>query len=406
MKILFCLSALSIAVMAGCGTPGVSTSGSDSTVVVLATVGDVQITTETLKRELDLIPPYQRASFETPEGQRILLDHLVERELLLQAAEEAGLDSDSFVQAQVELAMQQVEDTRVRALIQVFYEDQVVNSVVVSDSAIQAYYDLHATDIYYQSAQVHAAMILAADPAVIDAAMADIQAGQPFDSTAMAISEHAPTAGIGGDLGWITADSPLPYLGAQEEITAALFAAAPGTLTGPFTTDLGTVLLQVIESRAEGSRPLEEVRESIVNTLKPAMVNSYFRDELIPSLRERYAVTINEDAFLPGPDVPPDSLMLLAQNMMQSSPETAISYFRLFLERFPEDSTAYQASFLIGFTYSEYLNDSANASAAFSEMIERFPESELTDDARWMLENMNTPIDSLIPAEGQVQPGA
>jgi len=39
-------------------------------------------------------------------------------------------------------------------------------------------------------------------------------------------------------------------------------------------------------------------------------------------------------------------------------------------------------------------------------MIERFPDSELTDDAIWMLENMNTPIDSLIPALDQEQPGA
>ena len=31
---------------------------------------------------------------------------------------------------------------------------------------------------------------------------------------------------------------------------------------------------------------------------------------------------------------------------------------------------------------------------------------ELTDDAIWMLENMNTPIDSLIPALDQEQPGA
>lgn len=400
MKELVVVSAFLVALAAGCGTPGVNTVESDST-VVLATVGDVEITMQTLRQELDLIPPYQRASFETPEGQRVLLDHLVERELLLQAAEEAGLESDSFVQAQVELAMQQVEITRQRALIQVFYENNVVNSVVVPDSEITAYYEQHTGDIYFRSAQVHAYMILAASPATIDAALAEIEAGTPFDSVAARTSEHAPTASLGGDLGWITADSPMPYLGAQEEITAALFAASAGDVVGPFDTDLGTVLLRVAEKVDEGARPLEEVRESIINTLKPSMVNTYYRDQLLPGLRERYAVSINEDAFLPGPDVPADSLMMLAQSMMESNPETAITYFRLFLERFPEDSTAYQASFLIGFTYSEYLRDFESARTAFSEMIERFPSSELTDDAQWMLENMETPIDSLIPVEGQ-----
>jgi peptidyl-prolyl cis-trans isomerase C len=174
MRALSVLSALLIAAATGCGTPGVSSDASDST-VVLATVGDVQITMETLKRELDLIPPYQRASFETPEGQRILLDHLVERELLLQAAEEAGLESDSFVVAQVELAMQQVEITRQRALIQAYYENEVVNSVTVPDSEIVAYYNEHTGDIYFRSAQVRASMILApamAMPSAPDASRA------------------------------------------------------------------------------------------------------------------------------------------------------------------------------------------------------------------------------------------
>lgn len=400
MRALLVLSAILIAVSTGCGTPGVSSDASDST-VVLATVGDVRITMETLRRELDLIPPYQRASFETPEGQRILLDHLVERELLLQAAEEAGLDSDSFVVAQVELAMQQVEITRQRALIQAYYENEVVNSVTVPDSVIIAYYNEHTGDIYFRSAQVRASMILADDPAVIDAAIEELAAGQPFDSVAVRTSEHSPTAGIGGDLGWITVDSPMPYLGAQPEIVTALFATPAGETAGPFDTELGTVVFKVTEKVEEGAAPLEEVRESIANMLKPSLVNTYFRDELLPGLRERYAVTVNEDAFLPGPDVPADSLMLLAQSMMESSPERAITYFRLFLERFPSDSTAYQAAFLIGFTYSEYLRDYDSARTAFESMIEQFPASELTDDAQWMVENMETPIDSIIPVEGQ-----
>jgi TolA-binding protein len=104
---------------------------------------------------------------------------------------------------------------------------------------------------------------------------------------------------------------------------------------------------------------------------------------------------------MPGPDVPADSLMRLAQGMMESDPERAVSYFQLFLQRFPEDSTAYQAQFLIGFTYSEYLHDYDSARDAFDVMIQRFPGSELTDDAEWMLQNMETPIDSLIPAEGE-----
>lgn len=399
-RILFAAAAACMVLLPGCGSSGGSRDASDTT-VVLATVGDVEITMETLRRELELIPPYQRASFETPEGQRVLLDHLVERELLLQAAEDAGLASDSFVQAQVEQAMQQVEFTRQRALIQAYYENEVVEKVTVPDSAVTAYYEEHKDDLYYQTAQVRCSMILTMEESSMDAAIAALQAGTPFAEAAALYSEHEPTKDLGGDIGWVSAGAALPYLGGQDSISAALFAAAAGDLAGPFETSLGTVLLQVTEYVPEGSRPLEEVRESIVNILKPAMVNTYFRDQIIPGLRESYGVSINEEAFMPGPDVPADSLMRLAQGMMESDPERAISYFQLFLQRFPEDSTAYQAQFLIGFTYSEYLHDYDSARDAFDVMIQRFPGSELTDDAEWMLQNMETPIDSLIPAEGE-----
>jgi len=82
----------------GCGTSQTNPGSSDS-VVVLATVGDVEITNITIRNELEMIPPTSR-QLRDSEGQRTLLDHLVERELLLQAAEDAGLEDDSTVQAQ------------------------------------------------------------------------------------------------------------------------------------------------------------------------------------------------------------------------------------------------------------------------------------------------------------------
>jgi peptidyl-prolyl cis-trans isomerase C len=396
MRVVLVAASIFLVALAGCRSAQTTPGGPDTT-AVLATVGNVNITMQTLRTEMEMIPPYQRAAFETPEGMRTLLDHLVERELLLQAAQDAGLESDSFVMAQVELAMQQVEYTRQRALIQAYYENNVVGSVVIPDSEVVAYYNEHAGDIYYQSRQVRTSMILTAADDRMAEAQAALAAGMPFDSAAVAFSEHAPTAGIGGDLGWVTDGSPMPYLGNQPEISTALFAANVGDMAGPFVTELGPVLFKVTDRVEEGAKPFEEVRESIVNVLRPARVNSYFRDEVLPGLRTQYQVTIDENAFLPGLDVPADSLMELAQGMMESSPERAIRYFQLYLERFPEDAKAYQAMFLIGFTYSEYMRDFESAREAFSAMITRFPDSELTDDAQWMLDNMETPIDSLIP---------
>lgn len=371
-------------------------SGDD---IVLAEVGDVTITKQTIQDELDLIPPYQRATFETPEGQRVLLDHLIERELLLQAARDAGLEEDSFVVAQVEMAMQQVEATKARALITAFYEKEVVEGVEIPEEEILEYYNDHIEDIYHMDRQANVSHILVGEETEVSEVLERIEDGEPFDSVAIEMSAHLATAGYGGELGWITIGAPIPYLGNQPEISRTIFEADTGEIIGPLETEMGYHIFSISEMAEEGTKPLEEVRESIINILRPGRVNTYYRDTILPSLEQKYGVEINEEAFLPDVSISADSLLVVAQSLMEQNPERAITHFQLFLRRYPEDEKAFQAQFLIGFTYSEYLRDYDSAREAFRLMIEKFPDSELTDDAEWMLDNMETPIEEIIPVE-------
>jgi len=400
MKVFLLLTLPAVSLLLACGAQnaGPAETGAREG-EVLATVGDTVITAETIRRELEKIPPYQRANFESPEGRRILLDHLVERQLLLQAAIDAGLEEDSFVVAQVEEAMRQMEAARQRALIQTYYEKMVVDSVEVPEDSILAYYEEHSDDIYHQDAQVKVAHILAEDQAAAESAVEAVEAGMDFAEAAESLSTHSPTAPSGGEVGWVRAGAPIPYLGSQPELARTLFDTPVGELVGPVETDLGWHVFTVLESREEGARPLEDVRDQIVQALRPGMVNSFFNQDVVPSLRERYSVTINDDAFLPDESVPADSLMTMAQELMERSPEQAVRYFQLFLERYPEDDRAYQAQFLIGFTYSEYMQDYDAAAEAFRAVIDNYPDSDMADDAEFMLENMQTPADQLIPAE-------
>lgn len=386
-----------------CGTQEQS-GGQADTSRVYATVGDVDITEDMINEELELIPPYQRGSFESAEGRRLLLNHLIERELLLQEAEKLGLDEDSFVVAQVELAMKQVDAARERALIQTYYQQQVVDRVVVPEEDIQAYYEEHVNDIYHQEPQVKLSHVLVASPGDTAAVEEALESGETFEEVVAGMSQHEPTRSVDGDMGWITLNSPMPYLGQQPEIVRSLFQGETGEIMGPFSTSMGYHYFRITERKEEGSRPLEEVRESIENALRPTMVNTYFEETIIPGLRENYGVTINEDAFMPDENMPADSLFQSAQNMMETNPQTAVEYYRLFISRFPEHDKAHQAQFLIGFTLSEYMRDYQEAERAFQNLIDNYPESDFVDDAQWMLDNMGTPPESLfIDIEGEME---
>lgn len=397
MKAILYLAMIIVFFSTACGTQDSAGGSTDSdSSIVLARIGDVVITEQMINDELIMIPPYQRPSFETPEGKRMLLNHIVERELLLIAATDLGLEEDSFVIAQVEQAMQQVETTRQRALIQTYYQQEVVDAVVIPDESILEYYNEHTVDIYFQEAQVKASHILFVEAAEASDAILAIENAQSFADAAMEFSDHEPTAVSGGELGWININAPIPYLGEQTEISQALFDAEVGTVLGPYTTTMGTHYFIVTDKKEEGVKPLEDVRESIEDILKPAIVNSYFQEDLLPSLRERYQVEIIEEAFLPDETVPADSLLQSAQNLMESDPESALTYFKLFLDRFPDHERAHQAQFLIGFTFSEQLGDYDAATEAFQTLIDNYPESDFADDAEWMIENMGIPPEELL----------
>ncbi len=370
---------------------------------VYATVGNTEITETDILAELEAIPPYQRESYETPEGKLLIIDSMVERELINLASLEAGLDADSSVVAQVTQAEKQVEETLKGALIQEYYQRYIVETAEVAEEDILAYYEDHTEDIYKQQPQIKVATIFADSPEEMTLIENAIANGSTFEEAAEQFSTHTPTAAIGGDLGWVPLNAPLPYIPQDFDFAEEMYDAEIGATFGPVRTELGLALIKITDKLDEGVKPLEEVRESIQAALRPGIVNSYMYDTVFPELRELYAVEINEAAFLPSETIGADSLMTLAQEAMAVDPNTAVEYFKLFLDRYPNNERCDQAQFLIGFTFSEQVKDFDSARAAFRILVENYPDSELADDAEWMIENMEIPIEEFIPAEIQTE---
>jgi peptidyl-prolyl cis-trans isomerase C len=370
---------------------------------VYAIINESPITEDDILAELEAIPPYQRTGYETPEGKRLILDSMIERELIRLASIDAGLDQDSTVAAQVAEARKQVEETKKGALIQEYYQRYIVETAEVAEDDIIAYYEEHSEDIYHQFAQIQISAIVTDTEEQMDEALASLAGGTSFADAASQFSAHQPSASIGGDMGWVALNAPVPYIESELEFTDEMFNCEPGTDFGPVRTNLGITLFRVTDKLEDGVKPLEEVRESITASLRPGIVNDYLYGTVFPLLREKYEVEVNEEAFLPAESIGADSLMTLAQESMGTDPETAISYFKLFLNRYPENERCDQAQFLIGFTYSEQLKNYDAARGAFSILVEEYPQSELADDAQWMIDNMEIPIEEFIPMETPVE---
>jgi hypothetical protein len=68
----------------------------------------------------------------------------------------------------------------------------------------------------------------------------------------------------------------------------------------------------------------------------------------------------------------------------------AVDEYRAIAGIWPNDSETYKAYFMKGFVLSEYEKNDSLALIAFEEMLEKFPNSELSDDAKMMVANIKS----------------
>ncbi len=236
---------------------------------VLAKMGDAELRVEELKAIIDAAGPDVKAQLAQAPNE---INRVVRTELLRKAlaAEARGKAWDK----RPEVASQ-MDRAREQALVSSY-----MNSVsrppetYPAEAEIRAAYD-QSQNSFIVPRQFKLSQIFVLAPAETDkAAFAKAQAkindlnekarkrGADFAALAKASSEHAESAGKGGDMGWVAEASLIP------ELRDPLGALKKGDVGGPIKTAQGWHILRLEDIREKGVRPLPEVRDQIAAALR------------------------------------------------------------------------------------------------------------------------------------------
>ena len=79
-----------------------------------------------------------------------------------------------------------------------------------------------------------------------------------------------------------------------------------------------------------------------------------------------------------------------------SSFEEAVKLFETIHQKYQDYDRAPDALFLEGFTYENHMNDIENAKRCYNEFLTRFPEDQLADQVRLVLENIGKSPEELV----------
>lgn len=359
--------------------PATFTNDSDR---VLVRVGSEVITRRTLQARLDEIPEQYRSNYATPEGRKQLLDRMVEEKVWLADAKANGVPDRDAVQRQLE---QQRRDLIIRTWV----NEVMASNPAPSDSEARVYYDEHQSE-YQMQASVTLRHLQTKTEAEAKRALMQARAkGANWDELVKKLSADTLTRGNGGSLGTVTKDGAFAALGAQPALAESAMSLGEGKLGGPYKTDRGWHVIKVESVRPESVRPFEQVRSFIMRQIQQQRTQDYYNERL-GRAKARLGVSPDSAAINGFLSAKKSAREMFQEAQNAGGPEARIAAYRAVVEQHPDADVTPQALFMVGFIQSEELKQHDEAEKAFRQLLARYPKSELTASAQWMVENMRT----------------
>ncbi len=183
----------------------------------------------------------------SPEISKAIRDELISREVLSQAAKKKGLDKDSTVAAQMEMARQAV-------LIRAYFDDYV-KANPISDDFLKSSYAQFVAQMGDKEYKARHILVETEDEA--KSIIAALKRGEAFEKLAKEKSKDTGSKEQGGDLDWGPAGRYVPEFG------NAMKALQKGATTEtPVKSPFGFHVIRLDDSRAMKVPTFEEVKDN------------------------------------------------------------------------------------------------------------------------------------------------
>ena len=381
-QILVVTTMLSLLLAFGCGKKAEKLSVDVPDDKLAAEVEDWQLSRAQLDDVLNRLPDAQRTRYATPEGMAILTSRMMQEEMAYREAKKLKLEDREDVAKQIEQLTRDV-------LVSKYIEEVVDAKARPTDEELHEYYDTHQ-DMYTELERIRAQHIFSKDPEKLkDLKRRVEEGGEKFTTLAHIYSEDPNTKAAGGDLGFFNPGGYIQSVGFSQTFSDQVSAMEPGKVYGPIKWEEGYSLVRVNEKVPPRVVPYEDVRDDIANKMAQEKLDAV-RDEHFAAIEKNYKTRNILQEKLDKNQRGPAELFEFAQNT--SDPQQRINAFQEIVDRYPQDKTAPEALFMIGFVYAEELKDASMADHTFAALIEKYPDSEMARTARWMQENLHEPL--------------
>lgn len=364
------------------GCSGGSKDGGESREIV-ARIGPSTITREDLERRIQELPPSQKKRFDTDEGRSEYVDKLIEEELLYLAARKSGYHRKPDVRAKIDASTRAI-------LVGEYYQGEVYANAVPGEAELEQYYEENIDEFTKKPLMRARHILFKEDREKAEETRARaIKNPSEFAEIARSVSEDEATRAEGGDLGYFNPGGYIRSIGFSRQFTDAVFELDEGEISDVIEHEKGYSIVMVLEKVEAQVLPLPDVKKRIIDKLKGPYAQKKFKEH-IEGLKKQfhsenlYAIRLSQETMSPEE--------YWNKATMSEDSYDRIQLYRELLDKYPDSDYAPEAQFMIGFVYSEELQDLVEARRAYELVLQNYPDDEMADQARWMIENLNKPL--------------
>ena len=146
------------------------------------------------------------------------------------------------------------------------------------------------------------------------------------------------------------------------------------------------VFFRILEDNVPVATPFEEAKGKIENEMRRDKSNELFKEQE-ELLRNKYQVVLFEDNLVEK--LSAEEYFTNAENAQKKRRyKDAIYYYDQICEFYKNGKDDYKAMFMKGFIYAEDLKNKDKAINIFEELIEKYPEADLHESARFMIDDL------------------
>lgn len=243
---------------------------------ILAKVGEKEISNLDVQSAIQGLDPYQAQQFQTEEGQKYVLEDLINQELLYMYAKDNKIDQDEDFRNE----MKRVEEN----VLKQYVINKILTSVQLTEEEKRAFFEAQKQN-FSKPETASAKHILVDNEEKANDILGKINTGEVSFEDAAKEHSTCPSKDAGGDLGSFGRGQMVP------EFEEAVFNMNKGEVSGPVKTQFGYHLIKLENIQAGGESEYEEVKNEIEKSLMYQKQSEAYSKEL-NNLKSKYNDTV------------------------------------------------------------------------------------------------------------------